>query len=219
MSNLTKASPHVVIVGGGFGGLELAKRLKRAPVRVTLVDRNNYHLFQPLLYQVATGGLSPANIAMPLRSILRRHTNCNVVLAEVTDVDVARKHLVHADGELGYDYLVVAAGGTHSYFGNDQWEAHAPGLKSIHDATRIRSRIYAAFEAAERETDPETRRQLMTFVVIGAGPTGVELAGALSEIAKHTLKYDFRLVNPADAKINSVEAGEHVLSSYPCAFC
>ncbi len=219
MSNLTKASPHVVIVGGGFGGLELAKRLKRAPVRVTLVDRNNYHLFQPLLYQVATGGLSPANIAMPLRSILRRHTNCNVVLAEVTDVDVARKHLVLADGELGYDYLVVAAGGTHSYFGNDQWEAHAPGLKSIHDATRIRSRIYAAFEAAERETDPETRRQLMTFVVIGAGPTGVELAGALSEIAKHTLKYDFRHINPADAKIMIVEAGEHVLSSYPVALC
>jgi NADH:ubiquinone reductase (H+-translocating) len=219
VSNSTIQPPHVVIVGGGFGGLEVAKRLRSPKVRVTLVDRNNYHLFQPLLYQVATGGLSPANIAMPLRSILRRHKNCHVVMADVQDLDAVGKRLLLADGELSFDFLVVAAGGAHSYFGNDRWEEHAPGLKTIHDATRIRSRIYAAFEAAERETDLEIRRQLMTFIIVGGGPTGVELAGALSEIATHTLKYDFRHINPADARILLVEASEHVLGNYPPSLC
>jgi NADH dehydrogenase len=211
--------PHVVIVGGGFGGLETAKRLRKSNVRVTLVDRHNYHLFQPLLYQVATGGLSPANIATPLRSILRRQLNCEVMLAEVTEVDVANQLLVFADGELPYDILVLAAGATHSYFGHDDWEQFAPGLKTLADATKIRRRIYLAFEAAERETDPERRKALMTFVVVGGGPTGVELAGALSEISDHTLTHDFRHIKPEDARIMIVEAAPHVLGHYPEELC
>ncbi len=211
----TKQPPHVVIVGGGFGGLETAMRLRKAAVRVTLVDRHNYHLFQPLLYQVATGGLSPANIATPLRSILRRQMNCEVLMAEVTDIDISNRRLVLADGELQYDILVLAAGATHSYFGRDDWEPLAPGLKTIGDATNIRRRIYLAFEAAERETDAEVRRALMTFVVVGGGPTGVELAGALSEIADHTLAHDFRHIQPQDARIMLIEAAPHVLNHYP----
>ncbi|TWU26765.1 NADH dehydrogenase-like protein YjlD [Novipirellula galeiformis] len=214
-----KTKPHVVIVGGGFGGLETAKRLRKADVRVTLIDRRNYHLFQPLLYQVATGGLSPANIATPLRAILGKQANCEVVLAEVTGFDVANQTLLLADGELEYDILVVAAGATHSYFGRDDWEPLAPGLKTIGDATQIRRRIYLAFEAAERETDPELRTALMTFVIVGGGPTGVELAGALSEIAEHTLKHDFRHINPEDARIMIVEAGPHLLGFYPEELC
>lgn len=211
--------PHVVIVGGGFGGLETAKRLRKTNVRVTLVDRHNYHLFQPLLYQVATGGLSPANIATPLRSILRHQMNCEVMLAEVTEVDVASQRLVFADGELPYDILVLATGATHSYFGRDDWERFAPGLKTLADATNIRRRIYLAFEAAERETDPERRKALMTFVIVGGGPTGVELAGALSEISDHTLTHDFRHINPEDARIMIVEAAPHVLGHYPEELC
>lgn len=210
---------HVVIVGGGFGGLETAKQLRAADVRVTLVDRHNYHLFQPLLYQVATGGLSPANIATPLRAILRKQSNCQVLLAEVTDFDVANNRLLLADGELNYDTLVLAAGATHSYFGNDQWAEFAPGLKSIGDATYIRRRIYLAFEAAERESNPEARKALMTFVVVGGGPTGVELAGALSEIAEHTLARDFRNIRPQDARIMIVEGAPHVLGHYPEELC
>ncbi len=211
--------PHVVIVGGGFGGLEAAKRLRKAAVRVTLVDRHNYHLFQPLLYQVATGGLSPANIATPLRAIVRKQMNCEVLLAEVTDIDVVNQRLMLADGVLDYDILVLAAGATHSYFGRDDWEPLAPGLKTITDATNIRRRIYLAFEAAERETDPDQRKALMTFVVVGGGPTGVELAGALSEIADHTLRHDFRHINPEDARIMIVEAAPHVLGHYPQQLC
>ncbi len=206
--------PHVVIVGGGFGGLQAAKQLRKSNVRVTLVDRHNYHLFQPLLYQVATGGLSPANIATPLRAILRKQANCQVLLAEVTDFDVANNRLVLADGELTYDTLVLAAGATHSYFGNDQWAEFAPGLKTLGDATEIRRRIYLAFEAAEREPDPEARKALMTFVVVGGGPTGVELAGTLSEIAEHTLARDFRNIRPQDARIMIVEGAPHVLNHY-----
>ena len=211
--------PHVVIIGGGFGGLETAKRLRKANVRISLVDRRNFHLFQPLLYQVATGALSPANIATPLRSILRRQRNCEVFLAEVTDFDLDRKRLILADGELRYDKLVIAAGATHSYFGNDQWEPFAPGLKTIQDATTIRRQVFLAFEAAERERDPKIRERMMTFVVVGGGPTGVELAGALSEIALHTLKNDFRHIRSADARILIVEAAKHVLAHYPEDLC
>jgi len=211
--------PHVVIVGGGFGGLETARNLRKSQVRVTLVDRHNYHLFQPLLYQVATGGLSPANIATPLRSIFRRQANCEVLLAQVNDFDLAGKRLILADGELQYDQLVVAAGATHSYFGHEEWASLAPGLKTLQDATSIRRKVFLAFEAAEREQDPKIREQMMTFVVVGGGPTGVELAGALSEIARHTIRNDFRHIHPEDARIMIVEAAEHVLAHYPPELC
>ncbi|QDV47566.1 NADH dehydrogenase-like protein YjlD [Stieleria neptunia] len=213
------ATPHVVIIGGGFGGLEVARRLRRAAVRVTLVDRHNYHLFQPLLYQVATGGLSPANIATPLRAIVRNQANCEVLMAEVTGFDVGANKVRLADGELNYDVLVVAAGATHSYFGRNDWEPLAPGLKTLADAAHIRRRIYLAFEAAERELDAEARKAFLTFVVVGGGPTGVELAGALSEIARHTLKHDFRHINPEDARIMVVEAAPHILAHYPEELC
>ena len=220
MVNTTSASvPHVVIIGGGFGGLETAKNLRKSNVRVTLVDRHNYHLFQPLLYQVATGGLSPANIATPLRSIFRRQANCEVLMAEVRDFDLDHKRLILADGELEYDQLVVAAGATHSYFGHEEWASVAPGLKTLQDATSIRRKVFLAFEAAERERDPKIREQMMTFVVVGGGPTGVELAGALSEIARQTIRNDFRHIHPEDARIVVVEAAEHVLAHYPPELC
>lgn len=220
MVNTTSASaPHVVIIGGGFGGLETARNLRKSNVRVTLVDRHNYHLFQPLLYQVATGGLSPANIATPLRSIFRRQANCEVLMAEVQDFDLDHKRLILADGELGYDQLVVAAGATHSYFGHEEWASVAPGLKTLQDATAIRRKVFLAFEAAERERDPQIREQMMTFVVVGGGPTGIELAGALSEIARHTIRNDFRHIHPEDARIVVVEAAEHVLAHYPSGLC
>ncbi|MEM9660020.1 MAG: FAD-dependent oxidoreductase, partial [Planctomycetota bacterium] len=217
MSHLAK--PHVVVVGGGFGGLETARRLRKADVRVTLVDRRNYHLFQPLLYQVATGALSPANIATPLRSIVRRQSNCEVLLAEVVDFDPENRVLLLADGELTYDILVVAAGADHSYFGHDDWAECAPGLKTIADAIEIRRRIYIAFEAAERQRDSDKRKALLTFVVVGGGPTGVELAGALSEIARHTLKNDFRHIHPEEARIILVEAAPHILAQFPAELC
>ena len=199
MVNTTSASvPHVVIIGGGFGGLETARNLRKSNVQVTLVDRHNYHLFQPLLYQVATGGLSPANIATPLRSIFRRQKNCEVLMAEVLDFDLGHKRLMLADGHLEYDHLVVAAGATHSYFGHEEWASNAPGLKTLQDATSIRRKVFLAFEAAERERKPKIREQMMTFVVVGGGPTGVELAGALSEIARHTIRNDFRHIHPED---------------------
>jgi len=169
---------RVVIVGGGFGGLYAAKSLGKAPVAVTLIDRRNFHLFQPLLYQVATGALSPGEIASPLRVVLRRHRNTEVLLGEVVDLDVERRRVILRDGEAGYDDLIVATGATHHYFGNDQWAPLAPGLKTIEDATEIRSRLLAAFERAERETDLDKRRAWLTFVIVGGGPTGVELAGA-----------------------------------------
>ncbi|MFZ5828906.1 MAG: NAD(P)/FAD-dependent oxidoreductase [Planctomycetota bacterium] len=207
--------PHrVVIVGGGFGGLYLAKALRRAPAQITLIDRRNFHLFQPLLYQVATGGLSPANIAAPLRSIFRHSKNVRVLLGEASGFDLAGRRLRLASGDIEYDTLVVATGSTHSYFGHSDWEERAPGLKSIEDATDIRRRVFLAFEAAERAGDPSLVREWLTFVVVGGGPTGVELAGALAEIAFDTLKHEFRAINPADSRIKLVEHADRVLPAY-----
>lgn len=207
--------PHIVIIGGGFGGLYAAQHLKHAPAQISLLDRRNFHLFQPLLYQVATGGLSPANISAPLRAILKAQKNTSVLLAEVVDINPQTRTLSFSDGEsLNYDYLIVATGASHNYFGNAHWEKHAPGLKTIEDATEIRRRVLLAFEAAERESDPVLRKAWLRFVVIGGGPTGVELAGALAEIAHETLKDNFRKINPADAEILLIEAGERILAPY-----
>src|SRR5579862_5311078 len=206
---------RVVILGGGFGGLSAAMRLKRAPVQVTLIDRCNYHLFQPLLYQVATGSLSPANISSPLRTILKNHRNTEVLLGEAKGIDAANRRVILSDGTVEYDTLVVATGSSHQYFGHDEWEQWAPGLKTIEDATDMRRRILLAFETAERETDPEKLRMLMTFVIVGGGPTGVELAGALAEIANDTLRRDFRHIDPSSARILLVEGGDRLLPSYP----
>jgi NADH dehydrogenase len=204
-----------VIIGGGFGGLYVAKALGRAPVSVTMIDRRNFHLFQPLLYQVATGGLSPGEIASPLRVVLRNHSNTEVLLGEVVDLDVANRRVIMRDGEVSYDQLVVATGATHHYFGNDQWEALAPGLKTIENATEIRSRLLLAFERAEREQNPVERRAWLNFVIVGGGPTGVELAGALGEIANDTLRHDFRHINPREAAIMLVEGEPRVLPAFP----
>jgi NADH dehydrogenase len=206
---------QVVIIGGGFGGLAAAQALKRAPVHVTLVDRRNYHLFQPLLYQVATGGLSPANIASPLRAVLKRQHNTQVLLAEVVDIDVAGRRVILRDGSLGYDTLIVAAGAGHHYFGHPEWEQYAPSLKTVDDATGIRRRILLAFEAAEREPDPERRRGWLSFVIVGGGPTGVEMAGAIAELARHTLRNEFHAIDPASASILLVEGMDRVLPTYP----
>lgn len=205
---------HVVIVGGGFGGLHAARALKKAPVRVTLIDRRNFHLFQPLLYQVATGGLSPADIASPLRGILSRQQNVQVLLGDVTSVDLPNQTVWLDDQAVHFDSLVVATGVRHHYFGNANWEQHAPGLKTIEDALAIRRRILYAFEAAERETDPELVQAWLTFVVVGGGPTGVEMAGAIGEIARYTLRRNFRAIDPSRAKIYLVEGLNQVLSSY-----
>lgn len=207
--------PQVVVVGGGFGGLHAVKALRRAAVDVTLVDRSNYHLFQPLLYQVATGALSPANIASPLRSILQNQKNATVLQGEAVDFDLAARRVLLADGALDYDFLIVAAGATHSYFGHDEWEGAAPGLKTLEHATDIRARVLSAFERAERTSDVQEQRRLLTFVIVGGGPTGVELAGALSELSRHTLRYEFRRVQPESAQIILVDASPRVLSTYP----
>src|SRR5438034_10588344 len=206
---------RVVVVGGGFGGLYAAKALGRLPVHVTRIDRRNFPLFQPLLYQVATGGLSPGEIASPLRFVLRRHKNTEVLLAEVTDIDPVNRLVVLRDGEVTYDTLIIAAGSKHHYFGHDEWEPLAPGLKTVEDATEIRRRVLLAFERAEREPDPDQRRAWLTFVVVGGGPTGVELAGALGEIARDTLRQDFRHINPSEASILLLDGAERVLPSYP----
>ena len=206
--------PRVVIVGGGFGGLYAAKRLGAAPIDLTLVDRRNFHLFQPLLYQVATGGLSPANIAAPLRAILRKQQNTRVFLAEVTGVDVPGRALLMGSERLPYDFLIVAAGARHQYFGKHEWEIHAPGLKTVEDAVELRRRILSAFESAEREADPERRAALMTFVVVGAGPTGVELAGAVGELAGHTLRGNFRAIDPSKARVFLLEGTDRVLPGF-----
>ncbi|MFY9730075.1 MAG: NAD(P)/FAD-dependent oxidoreductase [Candidatus Acidiferrales bacterium] len=206
---------RVVILGGGFGGLSAARKLKRAPVDITLIDRCNYHLFQPLLYQVATGSLSPANISGPLRQVLKHNKNTTVLLGEAIDIDPANHQVILSDGVIGYDTLIVATGSSHQYFGHHEWEQFAPGLKTIEDATDMRARILLAFEAAERETDPEKLKEWMTFVIVGAGPTGAELAGALGEIANDTLKHDFRRINPTEARIILVEGSGRVLPSYP----
>src|SRR5829696_8123391 len=208
---------RVAIIGGGFGGLYAARRLGRDErIDVTLVDRRNHHVFQPLLYQVATGALAPGDIAQPLRSILRRNRNTTVLLGEAIGLDIERRQVQLSDGgPIPYDTLVVATGARHSYFGHDEWAKFAAGLKSIDDATEIRRRILIAFEAAEREHSPELRAEWMTFVVVGGGPTGVELAGALGEIAHDTLKRDFRSINPPDARILLVEAMDRILPNYP----
>ena len=206
---------RVVILGGGFGGLYAARTLKRAPVQVTLVDRRNFHLFQPLLYQVATGGLSPANIATPLRKILKRQRNARVLLGEATGLDPLGRRVILSDGDLSYDTLVVALGSSHHYFGKDGWSRLAPGLKTIEDAIEIRRRILIAFERAERASDQGRIRSLLTFVVVGGGPTGVELAGALAEIARDTLSHEFRSIDPSHARILLVEGSPRVLSAYP----
>ncbi|MBD3675677.1 MAG: NAD(P)/FAD-dependent oxidoreductase [Planctomycetaceae bacterium] len=216
MIDLNERQRHqVVVIGGGFGGLETVRRLKKADVDVTLIDRRNFHLFQPLLYQVATGGLSPANIAAPLRSIFGKQKNCRILLGEVTGFDLEQNEVILQDDRCRFDTLVVAAGASPSYFGNDSWQKYAPPLKSIEDATAIRSRLFWCFEQAEREACKKDRCEWLTFVIVGGGPTGVELAGALAEISRHTLVNDFRSIDPSEARIILVEAGDQVLSSYP----
>jgi NADH dehydrogenase len=208
--------PHVVIVGGGFAGLWAARALSRAPVRITLLDRGNHHLFQPLLYQVATAGLSAPNIAAPLRQILRRQKNVTVLLGEVAGIDPGDRHVRLADGRtIAFDHLLLATGATHAYFGHDDWAPHAPGLKTLDDALGIRRRILTAFERAEAEDDPVARDAWLTFAIVGGGPTGVELAGTLAEIARHTLRGEFRRVDPRKARVLLLEAGPRVLSSFP----
>jgi NADH:ubiquinone reductase (H+-translocating) len=208
------ARPRIVIVGAGFGGLFAAQALARVEADVTIVDRHNYHLFQPLLYQVATAGLPPSDVAWPIRSILRRQRNATVLLGEVTGVDVAHRVVSLGERQLAFDYLVVASGSTHSYFGHDDWQPFAPGLKSIDDATAIRRRILNAFEAAEMEPDATRRERLLRFVIVGAGPTGVELAGTIAELARFTLAADFRHIDPRSANIVLVEAGPRVLAAF-----
>ncbi len=212
----TSKLPHVLILGGGFAGLYAARHLRNAPVRVTVVDRRNHHLFQPMLYQVATAGLNPSDIASPIRSILRGSKNTEVLLAEVRDVDVDARTVRFTDGvTASYDYLVVATGAHHSYFGHDEWEPLAPGLKSLDDALEIRRRVLLAFEYAERETDPVRRHAYLTFVIVGGGPTGVEMAGAVAEIRRYALRRDFRHIDPGEATVMLLEGGPRLLPSYP----
>ena len=213
---LNGSRPHVVIVGGGFGGLYCTRALAHAPVRITLLDRRNHHLFQPLLYQVATAALNPADIAQPIRAIVRKQSNCEVLLADATAIDGPGQRVLLGDGDaIDFDYLVVATGATHSYFGHDEWQSVAPGLKTVEDALEIRKRILSAFEEAERARDPVVQRQWLTFVVVGGGATGVELAGAISEVAFHALARDFRRIDPHQARVMLVEGASHILGSYP----
>ena len=215
MANESPPRHRVVIIGGGFGGMYCAQTLRRAPVDVTIIDRRNFHLFQPLLYQVATGGLSPANIAAPLRSIFTGQKNAKTLLAEVSGFDMVGKRVLLEDGDaIPFDTLVVAGGSTHHYFGHNEWEEHAPGLKTVEDATKIRRKVLSAFEKAERTTDPATRARLLTFVVVGGGPTGVEMAGGISELARVTMRRDFRNIDPAVARVVLVEGQTRVLGGF-----
>jgi NADH dehydrogenase len=206
--------PRIAIIGAGFGGLAAARALKHADADIFLIDRRNHHLFQPLLYQVTTAALSPAQIAQPIRAILRKQRNCSVVLGEVTGIDKEQNRVYGAKGELIYDYLIVATGATHAYFGNEAWSAYAPGLKSIEDATAIRQRILSAFERAEIAESEEEQQAFLTFVIVGGGPTGVELAGAIAELARHTLKGEFRRIDPANARVILAEGGDRVLKPF-----
>jgi NADH dehydrogenase len=207
--------PRVVIIGGGFGGLDAARALATAAVRVTLLDRHNHHVFQPLLYQVATAALSPGDIASPIRWILRHQQNVEVLLADVRAIDPSSRTVVTDHETLRYDFLIVATGAAHAYFGHPEWAARAPGLKTLDDALEMRRRVLLAFEAAERETDPAAQRRLLTFVIIGGGPTGLELAGALAEIARQTLREDFRRIHPESARIVLLEGGPHLIAAFP----
>jgi NADH dehydrogenase len=210
------AMPHIVIIGGGFGGLDAARAFRGAPVRVTVLDRHNYHLFQPLLYQVATASLSPADVASPIRWILRRQQNVEVLLAHALQIDVAARTVTLDRGEIeAYDYLILATGASHTYFGHSEWAERAPGLKTLDDALEMRRRVLLAFEAAERETDPAAQRRLLTFVIIGGGPTGVELGGALAEIARQSLRHDFRRIRPESARILLLEGSPDLLGTFP----
>ncbi|MBD6620402.1 NAD(P)/FAD-dependent oxidoreductase [Komarekiella sp. 'clone 1'] len=212
VASLEKNAPHqVVIIGGGFGGLYTAKALKTANVNVTLIDKRNFHLFQPLLYQVATGTLSPADISAPLRSVFSKSKNTKVLLGEVNDIDPKAQQVILGDEVVPYDTLIVATGANHSYFGKDNWKELAPGLKTVEDAIEMRRRIFSAFEAAEKETDPEKRRSLLTFVIVGGGPTGVELSGAIAELAYQTLTEDFRSINTSEARILLLQGGDRIL--------
>ncbi len=207
--------PKVLIIGAGFGGLECARALKNAPVAVTVLDRHNHHTFQPLLYQVATAAISPADIAWPVRSILRRQENAEVLMCSIKSIDT-KARIVHASRhDLPYDYLVLATGVTHSYFGHDEWQEAAPGLKSLTDATKIRSRVLISFERAETAETDADRKRLLTFIVVGGGPTGVEMAGAIAEIARHALRYDFRHIDPSSARILLIEGGPRILPTFP----
>jgi NADH dehydrogenase len=209
------ARPRVVIIGGGFGGLSAAHALAKVPVDVTLTDRHNYHLFQPLLYQVATAGLAPNAIAAPIRAILRRQANATVLMQTVTGIAAAQRLVLIGEECLPYDFLVIAAGARHAYFGHDEWEPFAPGIKTLADALTIRQHVLGAFEAAEISNEPSERRRLLNFVLVGAGPTGVELAGAIAELARASLVHDFRRINPSDARIVLIEAGPRILPSFP----
>ena len=213
MSYVSK--PRIVIVGAGFGGLAAAEGLKRLPVDVTLIDRQNHHLFQPLLYQVATAGLSPADIAWPVRHVLRRQANTRVLMGEVTAVDPARKVVMLDAGPIAYDYLVLATGATHGYFGRDEWAVHAPGLKTLDDATAIRRRLLLAFERAEMASNPVEGARLLTIVIVGGGPTGVELAGAVAELTRRALARDFRVIDPTRTRVLLVESGPRLLANFP----
>ena len=215
MENAFTGKPHVIIVGAGFGGLEAAKKFAGENVHVTVIDRTNYHLFQPLLYQVATAALSPADIAAPVRAVLSKCRNVEVILAEVQSVDVDAKKVKTVDLEIDYDYLILATGARHSYFGHNEWEKLAPGLKSLEDAVELRRRILLAFEYAEKTTDEAARRAAMNFVIIGGGPTGVEMAGAIAEISRHTLAKDFRHINPSEARVILIEGEPRLLAAYP----
>ena len=218
-----ESRPRVVIVGGGFGGLHAARALAGAPVRVTLLDRHNYHLFQPLLYQVATASLSPGDIASAIRWVLRRQQNVEVLLADVTAIDPENRRVLvaspaeagHGSASIAYDYMILASGAAHAYFGHTEWEKHAPGLKTLDDALVMRRKMLLAFEEAERQVNPDAQRRLLTFVIVGGGPTGVELAGALAEIARHSLRHDFRRIRPESARIVLVEGGPHLLPAFP----
>jgi NADH dehydrogenase len=213
---MSSKAHHVVIIGGGFGGLSAAKSLRRAPVHLTLIDKRNFHLFQPLLYQVATGGLSPADIASPIRAVLKHQRNAHVLLGEVVDILPDQNCVVLEDGsQVPYETLIIAAGARHHYFGHEQWESLAPGLKTIEDAQEMRRRILIAFEEAERETDPEKQREWLRFIIVGGGPTGVELAGSIAELAHQTLKGNFQRIDPANAEILVIEGTDRVLPPYP----